>query len=62
MYLTGQRMPSPDPMVAVNGAISFLRGQLHASLDHGASLAAKVAELEAAVAGLQAAAESDNDE
>jgi|TARA_R100001086_G_C11640882_1_gene204492 hypothetical protein len=55
-------MPDPDPMAAVNGAISFLRGQLHASLDHGASLAAKVAELEAAVAGLQAAAESDNDD
>jgi len=55
-------MPDASPMAAANGMISELRGQLHAALDRCANLAARIAELEAAVAGLQAAAESDNDD
>lgn len=48
MSLPGQ--PMPDPTAAANGVISELRGQLHASIDRCANLAARIAELEAAAA------------
>lgn len=40
----------PDPAPAVLAVISELRGQLHASIDRCANLAARIAELEVAAA------------
>lgn len=51
--------PMSDPTAAANGVISELRGQLHASIDRCANLAARIAELEVEAAAAAEAKEPD---